>query len=174
MARPQRACRARAAHQKHLFFIGKRENAHRAQARAHFSKCAPRAGESSILPTPDGAHDHVSKQNEHRAEAGAPFSRKRCTARRREAQKCPTGGAEALPLQRRAPYKSQIGPAGCPRRMAGRSGMTSTCIWTRQGIALAQRRKGARGGAFQVSAESEGLFRANEDEGTEVLYRPRI
>ena len=35
------------------------------------SKSAPRAGESSILPSPDGAHDHVSKQNEHRAEAGS-------------------------------------------------------------------------------------------------------
>ena len=94
-----------------LFFIGKRENAHRAQARAHFSKCAPRAGESSILLTQDGAHDHVCKQNEHRAEAGAPFSRKRCTARRREAQKCSSGAAKVLPLQRRAPYKSDVGPA---------------------------------------------------------------
>ena len=59
---------------KTWFFIGKHENAHHAQARAQFSKCAPRAGESSILPTPDGAHDHVRKQNEHRAAAGAPFS----------------------------------------------------------------------------------------------------
>ena len=100
VARPQQACRARAAHQKHLFFIGKHENAHRAQARAQFSKCAPRAGESSILPTPDGAHDHVSKQNEHRAEAGAPFSIKMCTTRRREAQKCSNGAAKVLPLQR--------------------------------------------------------------------------
>ena len=124
--------------------------------------------------THDGAHDLASNETEHRAEARAPFSPRMCTARRREAQKCPTGGAEALPLQRRAPYKSQFGPAGCPRRMAGRSGMTSTCIWTRQGIALAQRRKGARGGAFPARAESEGLFRANEDEGTEVLYKPLI
>ena len=75
---------------KTLVFIGKHENAHRAQARAQFSKCAPRAGESSILPTPDGAHDHVSKQNEHRAEAGAPFSIKKYTAHTREAQKVKT------------------------------------------------------------------------------------
>jgi len=111
VARPQQACRARAAHQKHWSFIGDRENAHRAQARAQFSKCAPRAGESSILPTPDGAHDHVSKQNEHRAEAGAPFSIKMCTERKREAQKCSCGAAKALQLQRRAPYKSDFGPA---------------------------------------------------------------
>ena len=83
-------CPARAAHQKHSFFIGKRENAHRMQARAHCSKCAPRAGESSILPTQDGAHDHVSKQNEHCAEAGAPFSIKKCTAHTREAQQVKT------------------------------------------------------------------------------------
>ncbi len=95
---------------KHSFFIGKHENAHHAQARAQLSKCAPRKGESSILPTPDGAHDHVSKQNEHRAEAGAPFSIKMCTARRREAQKCSSGAAKVLPLQRRAPYKSIFGP----------------------------------------------------------------
>ena len=144
MARPQRACWARAAHQKHWFFIGERENAHRAQARAHFSKCAPRAGESSILPTQDGAHDHVSKQNEHRAEAGAPFSIKRCTARRREAQQCSNGAAEVLPLWRRAPYKSQFGPARCPRRVAGRSGMTSTCIWTRQASFGARAQGGPR------------------------------
>ena len=93
------------------FGIGERENAHCAQARARFSKCAPRAGESSILSTQDGAHDHVSKQNEHRAAAGAPFSIKRCTARRRETQKCSNGAAEVLPLWRRAPYKSQFGPA---------------------------------------------------------------
>ena len=111
MAGPKNPVRGVPARQKHWFFIGERENAHRAQARAHFSKCAPRVGESSILSTQDGAHDHVSKQNEHRAEAGAPFSIKRCTARRREAQKCPTGGAEVLPLWRRAPYKSQFGPA---------------------------------------------------------------
>ena len=111
VARPQQACRARAAHQKHWFFIGRHENAHRAKARAQFSNCAPRAGESSILPTPDGAHDHVSKQNEHRAEAGAPFSIKKRTARRREAQKCSSGAAKVLPLQRRAPYKSHFGPA---------------------------------------------------------------
>ena len=94
-----------------VFFIGERENAHRAPARAHFSKCAPRAGESSILPTPDGAHNHVSKQNEHRAEAGAPFSVKMCTARMRETQKCSSGAAKVLSLQRRAPYKSHFGPA---------------------------------------------------------------
>ena len=88
--------------QKHWFFIGERENAHRAQARAHFSKCAPRAGESSILSTQDGAHDHVSKQNEHRAAPGAPFSIKRCTAHRREAQKCSNRVAAVLPLWRRA------------------------------------------------------------------------
>ena len=165
MARPQQACRARAAHQKLWFFIGKHENAHRAQARAQFSKCAPRAGESSILPTPDGAHDHVSKQSEHRAEAGAPFSIKKRTARMREAQKCSSGAAKVLPLQRRAPYKSIFGPASCPQRMAGRSGMTSTCMWTRQGIALAQRHMAAHDGAFCAFRKSAGLFRANEDEG---------
>ena len=150
MARPRRACWARAAHQKHLFFIGERKNAHRAQARAHFSKCAPRAGESSILstqhgvsdpvneqnehrtmgrghhsqskcaprasessifPTQDGAHDLASKENEHRAEARAPFSTKMCTVRKREAQKCSNGAAKVAPLQRRALYKSQFGPA---------------------------------------------------------------
>ncbi len=174
VARPQRACRARAAHQKHSFFIGKRENAHRAQARAHFSKHAPRASESSILPTQDGAHDHVSKQNEHRAEAGAPFSIKMCTARRREAQKCSNGAAKVLPLQRRALYKSHFGPALCPRRALPAKILKPTCIWTRQGIALAQRSRGAPGGRFRTSAESEGLFRANEDEGLEVLYRPLI
>ena len=42
--------------------------------------------------------------------------------------------------------------------------MTSTCIWTRQGIALAHRRGEAGDGAFPAWAESEGLFRANEDE----------
>ena len=93
------------------FFKGKHEKAHRAQERAHFSKCAPRSGESSILPTQDGAHDHVSKQNEHRAEAGAPFSIKMCTMRRREAQKCSSGAAKVLQLQRRTPYKSYFGPA---------------------------------------------------------------
>ncbi len=56
----------------------------------HFSKCAPRASESSILPTHDSAHDHVSKQNEHRAEAGAPFSIKKRTVHTREAQKVKT------------------------------------------------------------------------------------
>ena len=148
MARPRRACWARAAHQKHSFFIGKHENAHRAQARAQFSKCAPSAGESSILPTPDGAHDHVSKQKEHRAEAGTPFSIKRCTVRRRETQKCSNGAAEVLPLWRRALYKSQFGPAGCPQRVAGRGGMTSTCIWIRQGIGLAQRHMAAHSATF--------------------------
>ena len=111
VARPRRACWARAAHQKHWFFIGERKNAHQAQARAHVSKCAPRTGESSILPTQDGAHDHVSKQKEHRTVARAPFPSKMCTARRREAQKCPSKTAEVLPLWRRAPYKSQFGPA---------------------------------------------------------------
>ena len=111
VARPQRACRPRAALQKHWLFTGERENARCVQARAHFSKCAPRIGESSILPTHDGAHDHVSKQNEHRAEARAPFSIKMRTARRREAQKCSSGAAKVLPLQRRAPYKSHFGPA---------------------------------------------------------------
>ena len=77
--------KTRTARRRDLIF----QNAHRAQARAHFSKCA-RAGESSILPTQDGAHDHVSKQNEHRAEAGAPFSIKKCTAHTREAQKVKT------------------------------------------------------------------------------------
>ena len=72
---------------KTFVFHRKHENGHRAQARAHFPKCAPRAGESSILPTQDGAHDHVSKQNEHRAGAGAPFSIKKCTVHTREAQK---------------------------------------------------------------------------------------
>ncbi len=76
-----------------------------------FSKCAPGGGESSILLTQDGAHDHVSKQNEHRAEAEAPFSIKMCTVRRRAAQKCSSGTAKVLPLQRRAPYKSYFGPA---------------------------------------------------------------
>ena len=69
MAGPKNTVRGVPARQQNWFFIGERENAHRAQARAHFSKCAPRAGESSILPTPDGAHDHVSNQKEHRAEA---------------------------------------------------------------------------------------------------------
>ena len=110
VARPQRACWARAAHQKHWFFIGERENAHRAQARAHFSKCAPRAGESSILSTQDGAHNQLSKQNEHRAEAGAPFSITMCTTRRREARKCSSGAAKVPPLWRRAFYKSHFGP----------------------------------------------------------------
>ncbi len=96
---------------KTWFFIGERENAHRAQARAHVSKCAPRARESSILPTQDGAHDLESKQSEHRAEARAPFPSKMCTARKREAQKCTTGAAEVLPLWRRAPYMSRLGPA---------------------------------------------------------------
>ena len=32
-------------------FIGECKNVHRVQARAHFSKCTPRASESSILPT---------------------------------------------------------------------------------------------------------------------------
>ncbi len=72
------------------FCMGKRENAQHAQARAHFSKCVPRASESSTLPTQDGAHDHVSKQNEHRAEAGTPFSIKKCTAHTREPQKVKT------------------------------------------------------------------------------------
>ncbi len=85
--------------QTHLFFTGERENEHRAQARAHFSKCAPRVGESSILLTQDGAHDHVGKQNEHRAGAGAPFSVKMCTVRKRETQKCSSGTAKLLPLQ---------------------------------------------------------------------------
>ena len=111
MAGPKNTVRGVPARQKHWFFIGDRENAHRAQARAQFSKCAPRAGESSILPTPDGAHDHVSKQNEHRAGAGAPFSIKMCTARRREAQKCSSGAPKVLLLERRAPYKSHFGPA---------------------------------------------------------------
>ena len=96
---------------KTLVFIGERENAHRAQARVHVSKCAPRAGESSILPTQDDADDLESKQNEHRAVARAPFPIKMCTARRREAQKCPSKAAEVLPLWRRAPYMSQLGPA---------------------------------------------------------------
>ncbi len=74
------------------------QNAHRAQA-------------SSILLTQDGAHDHVSKQNEHRAEAGAPFSIKMCTARTRETQKWSNGAAKVLPLKRCAPYKSHFGPA---------------------------------------------------------------
>ena len=42
--------------------------------------------------------------------------------------------------------------------------MTSTCIWTRQGIGLAQWHEMAGGNAFSASAESVGLFRANEDE----------
>ena len=101
------------------FFIEDRENAHPAHARAHFSKCAPRAGESSILSTQDGAHDHVSKQNEHRAEAGAPFSIKRCTARRREAQKCSSGAPKVLLLERRASLilgQSDVRAAHCQRR----------------------------------------------------------
>ena len=159
---------------KHWFFIGERENAHRAQARAHFSKCAPRAGESSILPAQDGAHDLESKQNEHRAVARAPFPIKRCTARRREAQKCPTGGAEVLPPRRRAPYMSQLGPTGCPRRALPATILKSTCIWTRQGIGLAQRRMAARGNAIPASRKSVRLLRENEDEGPEVLYRPLI
>ena len=169
MARPQRACRPRAALQKHWFFTGERENARRVQARAHFSKCVPRASESSILPTHDGAHDHVSKQTEHRAEARAPFSIKMCTARRREAQKCSSGTTKVLPLQRRAPYKSDCGPACCPRRTAGHSGMSSTCIWIRQGIGLAQRRMAARGGAFPASAKGVRPLHEQEDEGPEVL-----
>ena len=76
------------------FCIGRHENAHRVQARAHFSKCAPRAGESSVLPTRVGAHDLASKENEHRAEARAPFSTQMCTARRRErVPGAPVGGA---------------------------------------------------------------------------------
>ena len=110
MAGPKNTVRGVPARQKHLFFIGERENAHRAHAKAHFSKCAPRVGESSILSTQDGAHDHVSKQNEHRAEAGAPFSIKMCTARRREAQKYSSGAPKMLLLERRAPYKSHFGP----------------------------------------------------------------
>ena len=42
--------------------------------------------------------------------------------------------------------------------------MSSTCIWTRQGIGLAQWRMAAGGDAFPASRKSEGLFRANEDE----------
>ncbi len=68
---------------KHVF-IGERENVHHASARAHFSKCAPCAGESSILLTRVGAHDLTYKENEHRALARAPFSTKLCTARKRE------------------------------------------------------------------------------------------
>ncbi len=118
----------------------------------------------------------LSFQNAHRAQARAPapFSIKMCTARRREAQKCSSGAAKVLPLQRRAPYKSHFGPACCPRRTLPATILKPTCIWTRQGISLAQRHKGARGEAFRASAESEGLFRANEDEGPEVLYRPLI
>ena len=84
MAGPKNTVRGAPVRQKHWFFIGDRENAHRAQARAQFSKCAPRAGESSILSTQDGAHDHVSKQNEHRTEARATFCSKMSTPRRRE------------------------------------------------------------------------------------------
>ncbi len=83
---------------------------HTAEARAHFSN-AHRTGESSILSTQDCAHDHVSKQNEHRLEAGAPFSIKMLSMHRRDAQKCSKGAAEVLPLQPRAPYKSQFGVA---------------------------------------------------------------
>ncbi len=91
VARPQGACWVRAAHQKHWFFIGERGNAHRVQARAHFfSKCTPCAGESSILSTQDGAHDHVSKQNVHRAEAGAPFSIKGAPCARERSKSVPT------------------------------------------------------------------------------------
>ena len=72
-------------HTKNIgFCIGERENAHRAQARAHLSKGAPIAGESSILPTRLGAHGPASEEHEHRAEARAPFSTKMCTVRRRE------------------------------------------------------------------------------------------
>ncbi len=99
------------ASQKHWFFIGECKKTHHAAARARFSKGAQRSSESSILPTTDGAHDHVNKQKEHRAGAGAPFSIKMCTARRREAQKCSIGAAKVLPLQRRAPYKAVFGPA---------------------------------------------------------------
>ena len=110
-ARPKKPVRGVPARQKHWFFIGECKKAHHAAARDRFSKGAQRSSESSILPTPDGAHDHVSKQNEHRAGAGAPFSIKMCPARRREAQKCSSGAAKVLPLQRRAPYKSVFGPA---------------------------------------------------------------
>ena len=159
---------------------------HRAQARAHFSKCAPRAGESSFFKMrttrrrelnfagPRCAHDLEIEQNEHRAVARAPFPIKRCTARRREAQKCPTGGAEVLPPRRRAPYMSQLGPTGCPRRALPATILKSTCIWTRQGIGLAQRRMAARGNAIPASRKSVRLLRENEDEGPEVLYRPLI
>ncbi len=130
---------------KHIVFLRKRENVHRTQARANFSKCAPHACESSILPTQDGAHDHLSKQHEHRAVARAPFSIKMCATRRREAQECPTGGAEVLPVWRRAPYMSQLGPIGCPRHALPATILKATCIWTWQGIALAQRsREGSR------------------------------
>ena len=71
----------RTARRRELIF----QNAHHAQARAPFCQY-------------DGAHDHVSKQNEHRAAAGAPFSVKMCTTRRREAQKCSSGAAKMLPL----------------------------------------------------------------------------
>ena len=63
-------------------FTSIRENAHRSQAKRRFSKCAPRAGEGSNLPTQDGAHRDLSKQNVRRAEARAPFSTKKKRAAR--------------------------------------------------------------------------------------------
>jgi hypothetical protein len=47
--------------------------------------------------------------------------------------------------------------------------MSSTCIWIRQGIGLAQGRMAAHDDAFWELAKSVGTLRENEDEGLEVL-----
>ncbi len=69
----------------------------RTMRKRELTKCAPCVGESSILPTPDGVHDHVSKQNEHRAEAGALFTIKKCTSHTREIQKVKTEPRKCSP-----------------------------------------------------------------------------
>jgi hypothetical protein len=109
VARPHRVCRARAAHQKPWFFMNECENAHRTQARAHFSKCEPHAGESSMMLTRVGAHDFAYKENEHRAEARAPFSTRMCTARKRERRGAsPARRPEAPPPKTHSFFKSKV------------------------------------------------------------------
>ncbi len=83
---------------KTFVFAGERENAHREQARARFSKCTPRAGESSMLLTRVGADDLASKENEHLSEARAPFSTHMYTARRRERRDASAARRPEAPL----------------------------------------------------------------------------
>ncbi len=86
VARPWRACWVRAAHKKHMFFIGERKNVHRTQARAHSSKCTPRTGESSILPTQDGVKRSTSLRRKHHSQQKcAPQAGESAAARPRHA-----------------------------------------------------------------------------------------